>query len=243
MTTYRERRQRRAERLAEWADGNAAKAAAKLSTASTMAEAIPFGQPILTDHYSARSDRRYRDRIHNNMRAGVELDAKAREQARKAASITAADERAIYDDDPDAIERLTEKLAGLEAERARWKAYNAAARKGSPAALDELDARQRAEVASLVKISRITEGGPVPSYLLTNLGGNITRTRQRLARLTAAAEREAAGILPPARVMAARFGSPCDVCGADIEKGETIHYRKRHPSRAVTCDTCEKGER
>jgi hypothetical protein len=50
MSTYRERREARAERLREWADKRAEKAGAAAERASEMGAAIPFGQPILAGH-------------------------------------------------------------------------------------------------------------------------------------------------------------------------------------------------
>lgn len=58
-----ERAEARAEHYAERAERTSTEAAAAYAKARQMAEAIPFGQPILTDHYSAGRDRRYRDRI------------------------------------------------------------------------------------------------------------------------------------------------------------------------------------
>lgn len=40
--------------------------------AEKMSDAIPFGQPILVDHYSARSDRNYRGRIQNTYQKSFE---------------------------------------------------------------------------------------------------------------------------------------------------------------------------
>jgi len=181
--TYRDRREARAERLRGWAEGRDAKSAARLDTARTAADAIPMGQPILVGHYSEGRDRRYRARIDANMRAGVEHARKADEMRRKADNIDAAADRAIYSDDPDAVERLAEKLERLEAERARIKAYNATCRKGRPD-LELLDGRQRASLASATRVGMGGKAGAFPGYALTNLGGTITATRKRLASLT-----------------------------------------------------------
>lgn len=169
--TYRERREAKAERLAEWAEKREAKGAAQVEQSRRMGDVIPFGQPILVGHYSEGRDRRYRDRIVATMDRGCENLSKAEEMRRRAASITAAAERAIYSDDPDAIERLRERIAELEAERAQMKAANAAYRKAHREQLKALSAYQRDRAL------------PFPSFKLTNLGGNISRNRKRLAQM------------------------------------------------------------
>ena len=73
----------------------------------------------------------------------------------KADTIDAQAAAAIYDDDPDAIERLRGRIAALEARREQIQTYNKTAR---------MEAR-------------------LPAYLLKNLAGNLKRQRDRLARL------------------------------------------------------------
>jgi Domain of unknown function (DUF3560) len=52
-----------------------------------MASVIPFGQPILVGHYSEKSDRRHRSRIHSHVDNWSELDNYAHELERRAASV------------------------------------------------------------------------------------------------------------------------------------------------------------
>lgn len=188
LSTYRERRGARADRLRDWADGRDVKADAAFGRAEQIAGMIPFGQPILVGHHSEGRARRDQDRIHSGMSRGVEHGRKADEMRRKAANIDAAADRAIYSDDPDALERLGEKLAGLEAKRDRIKRYNATARKGAP---DEsiLSGHERSELAGLKKIGSVFvgTGGSFPKYVLANLSGTIKTTRDRLASLEAKA--------------------------------------------------------
>jgi uncharacterized small protein (DUF1192 family) len=95
--------------------------------------------------------------------------------AARADGIEAAADGAIYSDDPDAIEALEKRIAGLEAERDRIKARNAAYRKD-----------HKAELAALTPYGR-NQAMPYPAYVLTNLSGNIGRQRKRLAQLRARA--------------------------------------------------------
>ena len=177
--TYRERQQRRAERLREWADKREAKADAALSQARNMADAIPFGQPILLGHHSQGRDERYRARIGATYDRAFEHATKAEDMARRANGIESQLAGSIYSDDPDALEALEARIAALESERDRIKAYNVSCRKGAPD-VSVLDDRQQRRYAD-----HIAKGQPFPSYALQNLGGNITRNRQRLASLKA----------------------------------------------------------
>jgi Domain of unknown function (DUF3560) len=79
-----ERAEVRAERYEERAEKRGEQANADYARARQMAEAIPFGQPILTDHYSAGRDRRYRDRIHNTYGRAFEGMDEAKELGRRA---------------------------------------------------------------------------------------------------------------------------------------------------------------
>ena len=192
MTTYRERRLAKADRLEEWADKRTARSEADLARAREMTDAIPFGQPILVGHHSEGRDRRYRDRAWNTMGRGVEHARKAEDMNRRAAGIRAAAEHAIYSDDDDAIERLEERIAELEAERKRITDYNAscrkAARTGGTGDLSLLDDRQRESLATLARVCpyQIRKGGQFPAYATSNLSGNIKRNRDRLEALRGA---------------------------------------------------------
>jgi len=184
--TYRERRERRADRLRGWAEKREARSRKAFDGARILADSIPFGQPILVGHHSERHARRDQDRIHSGMTRGIEHQDKAREMSSKAAEIDRQAEVAIYSDDVDAVERLREKIAGLEAKRARIKVVNALVRKvGLAAAGDQLTAEERAELLQLVRIVPYhhCETRGFPAYALTNLGGNISRLKARLVDL------------------------------------------------------------
>jgi hypothetical protein len=194
MSTYRERREARAERLQEWAAKREVKAQADALQASRMAQAIPFGQPILVGHHSEGRDRRFRARIGATMDRAIENERKAQSMASRADGIRSQLDGAIYDDDPDALQQLEARIAALEAERDAIKAYNASCRKGAPNS-EGLNERQRSHYAD-----HIAKALPFPPYVLQNLGGNITRNRQRLEqvkRLQARQERtaQAGGLL------------------------------------------------
>jgi hypothetical protein len=169
--------------------------------------------------------------------AAIENSRKAGSMAGRAEGIRAQLDTSIYSDDPDAIEALTAKIATLEAERDRIKAYNASCRKaakdggtGDPGLLDE---QQRRELAATAKACpyMIGAGGQMPKYQLTNLGGNISRLRKRLEGLKREAEHG-----PRFRIITAKYAGACEECGAAIEKGDTIRYAR---SVGACCESCE----
>jgi hypothetical protein len=94
----------------------------------------------------------------------------------------------VYDDDPDAIDRLRAKLATIEAQRDRLKTFNARVRKDkrvSAEAMALLDEAQRRDHDTIVRVAAYQLGkyGQMPGYAISNLSGTIKRTRDRLARL------------------------------------------------------------
>lgn len=185
--TYRERRLRRAERLREWAEKRRGRAAAGFQAAHNAVAGIPPGQPILVGHHSERRHRRDLERHDQAMRRAFESQALAASMASRAEEIEHQADHAIYRDDPDAIERLEERIADLESERVRKKAINAAIRKGEgwEARLDPpLSERERRELLDHARFSPGQNGNvSYPAYVFQNLGGNINRQKQRLAQL------------------------------------------------------------
>jgi|ERR1039458_5102078 hypothetical protein len=171
--TYRERREAKAERLREWADKRAVKADAASNQAHVLGERFAAGQPILLGHHSQRGAEADRNKMHSAMERTVEHARKAQSFDSRADNIDAAAERAIYSDDPDAIDKLRAKIQKLEHERMLIKQANAAYRAEHKAELKAMTAYQR-DMAM-----------PFRSYMLTNLSGVLNTTKKRLAALGA----------------------------------------------------------
>ena len=93
MNDYEQRKQDRIDRYLEKAGKARAESSALSQQAHTMLSAIPPGQPMLPDHYSYKSDKRYRDRIDTKMRQSISADEKADYYEGKARA--AANNRAI----------------------------------------------------------------------------------------------------------------------------------------------------
>lgn len=88
-----ERQAARAEALATKADTAHQAASAASERADTLAGQVPFGQPILTDHYSAGKMRRHYDQVHRAARAeheAYQAADTAQTRADSAAHTTAA---------------------------------------------------------------------------------------------------------------------------------------------------------
>lgn len=149
---YEERKQARIDRL-----NGAAEKAATLSTAqykrsNDLVKDIPFGQPNIVGRSALP---RLREKSWNTLGRAVESEEKSAYYAGKAAA--AESNSAISSDDPEAIEKLKSKLAALEAEREKAKAFNRAARKNGTEKL--------------------------PWYTLPYLGKDIKRIKERIAQL------------------------------------------------------------
>ena len=162
--TYRERREAKADRLRGWAEKRQMDAAAVLASQPALRHDWAFitqpGHIPERARMNARDDRAY---------ASI---AKANAMGARAAGIVRQADHAIYSDDPDAIERLAEKIAALEAKREHIKTANAAFRKSHKA---ELAAEQNSYLRNCMM--------PFQSFEGQNLSGNLTRLRTRLAHL------------------------------------------------------------
>lgn len=188
-TMYRERRLRKAERLRSWAAKRVAKANAASDRAATIADGIPFGQPILVGHHSERHHRRDLAKIQGSMTRAVEHVRKAESFRERAENIERAADRAIYSDDDDAAERLEERIAELEAKRERIKQINRECRKGAGWSERIAPPLSESEKNDLEMAARFNGVVGYPPYALTNLSGNISRLRKRLQALATASVR------------------------------------------------------
>lgn len=226
--TRRERLERKLEKRRDWAASRAAKANTAITAAMDMVSVIPMGQPILVGHHSEKGHRALLARSDNKMRQGVEHHDMAQHHESKAEGLEAQLDGSIYSDDPDAIEALEVKVAALEAERDRIKAFNASCRKGQP---DEslLDEDQRKDIAVCRKVWNMGPAAQFPSYKLSNLGATIRTAKQRIkqieARQSRAIRAEAAG-------------------GVSIEGGDYVNVTfAEKPAREVLNDLKTAGFR
>lgn len=154
IASYSHKVSSRIEHLNNRADKLSAASQGDWNKAHTMAQAIPFGQPILVGHHSEKSDRAYRNRIWNTQKRAYEQGKKAEHAQQRAHA--AETNRAISSDNPAAVLLLQQKLDKLVAEQETMKQINAAIRKliprpakmeviGHHGTTEEINARFRAE--------------------------------------------------------------------------------------------------
>lgn len=189
--TYRERKEARLQRRLDWAESRRRKAETRFASAHRIMDGIPLGQPILVGHHSERHARRNAERIDNGIRAGLESQTMAEHHVSVAGGIQHQLDTSIYSDDVDGAQRMRERIATLEAERDRVKAYNATARKakGTHGDLTLLTENEKRVLLDCIRFQGYScKFGQYPAYHLSNLNGNIARNRKRLVQLE---EREA----------------------------------------------------
>jgi len=81
---YRERLERKADRLESWAESRERKAAAARAVIEQITEAIPMGQPVLLGHHSQKGHEKALERRWNKVGEAVEHSDKAEAFRRRA---------------------------------------------------------------------------------------------------------------------------------------------------------------
>jgi hypothetical protein len=126
------------------------------------------------------------------------MEDRAREHAQMAAHHDAkgaglADqlERAVFSDDPDAVEALEARIGEMEAKVERMKLVNRLYKEGDRTGLAALGIDLDALTAKLAAAGPYWGGRPHLSYELTNLGARIRADRKRIEDVKARAERTA----------------------------------------------------
>jgi len=190
MNSYEAKQAARKARFEERAAKANADSVSTYDRARSMGQSIPFGQPILIGHHSEQRDRNFRNRIHDTYGKAFALQDKASHYASKAASVGTG---GISSDDPDAIQKLRDELAHVEAAQERMKAANKAIRahktpEDQAAALVALGFTE-AQAAEAVNPDFCGRVG-FPSYALSNNNANARRIKGRIADLEKRRQRE-----------------------------------------------------
>jgi len=121
-TRFNGRRERRVKRYRGLSQKHQKESNAACEQSTRMASAIPFGQPILTDHYSAKRDRKYRERIRNKMDRSIRHAKTSKYYESKAEA--AENNHAISSDDPEVIAKLKAEIASRKSNQERMKEAN-----------------------------------------------------------------------------------------------------------------------
>jgi hypothetical protein len=186
---FHERRQNRIAYAQEKAAKKQQQSEKLYENAQQMASFIPFGQPILVGHHSEGRDRRFRKKIRNTFDKSFQAQETANYYSDKAETIE--NNRAIFSDDPEALDKLREKLAGIEAAQVYMKAANKYIRKGDKAGFLTLPHATEERWQELTTPSRMNRIG-FPSYAFQNNNAEIRRVKQRIAYLESLTSRETA---------------------------------------------------
>lgn len=182
MNDYEEKKQARIDRYRERAERARDQSDSLSGQAFSMLHAIPPGQPII-----GQADRRYRERIDQKIGKSIEVQEKADYYEQKARA--AENNTAISSDDPDALNKLHEKLDGLKSKQAFMKKVNAYYRKYKTCeGCEGVSPELAAKLDESMKTAYSWETAPFPPYALTNNNANIRRIEGRIQQLTRAQE-------------------------------------------------------
>lgn len=186
---YEARQAARRKRYLSRADNARTEAVGQFQRSRDLTAGIPMGQPVLIGHHSEKRHRRTLERSDTAIRRGIEAENKAKHYAGKAAGVGKA---GISSDDPDAPDKLRERIAELEAKQERMKAANKALRSGDEGAQAQKLAEMGYSVAMIGELMSPDYAGRrgYPSYSLTNNNANVRRLKERLERLEVAREAE-----------------------------------------------------
>lgn len=142
-------------------------------------ERIPPGQPTLIGHYSARQEKADLKRIEAHFRTAEGAKQKADYYTRRARA--AGENQAIFSDDPEALEKLTDKLARLKKRHNLMRNANRLVRRENQEGLAELGFSE----AQIQKLLTPDLAGSVgfPDYVIAKNSANIHRIKQRIRTL------------------------------------------------------------
>lgn len=189
-SAYELRQQKRREYYTQKAEQCANNASRLYDHAREMASVIPLGQPILIGHHSEKTDRNYRNRIHNTYGKAFNEYDKAKYYEDKAASVGRS---GISSDDSKAIEKLNKKLTSCIENHEHMKHINKLVKRewGAEKNIEILvdDGMDRMEARILInnmyQYSFINK-----PYNLTPSNNEIKRLRERIAVLKKAQAQE-----------------------------------------------------
>lgn len=195
--TRRERLENKLEKRQEWAEKAKQRSRAEWEKSEKAVEGIPLGQPILVGHHS---EKRHRAAIARAQAAGTRAVAEsnlAKHHQKKAAGLSDYLENTIFDDDPDAIEKIEQKISSLEKEHEYMLAVNKICRNRKLNEAEKISAivalgASEESARKILTPEYSWQSAGFESWALSNNSANIRRYKERLATLTARRERQAA---------------------------------------------------
>lgn len=195
--TRRERLENKLAKRNEWAEKAEQKSHLEWEKSRELVKNITPGQPILVGHHSEKHHRKILERSEAAGFRAIDAEKLAKHHRDKAEGLSDYLESTIFDDDPDAIERIQLKIENLEKQHAIMLAVNKICRNKK---LDEF-----AKISAIVDLG-LTESAAreavhpsenwqsvgFDSYVLSNNKANIRRYKERLVSLKKRQERKAA---------------------------------------------------
>ena len=180
LGNYVDRLDSKRKRLESRAEKAAQNSAYFYKRSTDLADMIPFGQPILIGHHSEGRARRHHERIWNDMGKSVAADNKAEYLQHRADNLG---NNGIASDDPEAIQKLKEKLTNLESSQETMKAINKVIRSKHTANTDKIEYMITTHhLTEKQALETLNENG-FASYSLQNNNATIRATRERIQDL------------------------------------------------------------
>lgn len=185
----RERLENKMERRLDWAQTRDEKANAAWQTADQLGNQIPLGQPIPIGYPEENRVRRGYERISRNYARSFENSDMAEYHREKAAGLSKYLDKAIFEDDGNAVEALEERIASLEAIQQHMASVNIIC-KNKKLTIEQKVEKLKTDFPELSEEAIHELLNPNPQlgkhdpgyrpYQLTNNGANIRRYKKRL---------------------------------------------------------------
>jgi hypothetical protein len=182
---YNDRKAAKAERYKKLAEKARNQSESAYQAAKKIGDFIPFGQPILVGHHSEGRHRRDLSKIDNNMRKSIQLDEKAEYYENKAKNVE--NSNVISSDDPEAIDKLKNKLKRLQANQELMKSANKIIKNRFLPEVEKVEQLQNLGLTEKQSIEIMSPGhfggAGFASFSLTNNNANINTVKKRIEYL------------------------------------------------------------
>ena len=181
VMNYQAKRNARIERLRERADKKVDESNSAYARFRSIGDRIPMGQPILVGHHSEKMHRTAIKRMDNAMRKSSQCADEAKRLESRAAAME--NNRAIFSEDPEAVEKIEAKIERLEKQQVMMVAANKCVRKGDREGLADLGFGPTL-IEKLFTPDCFNNLG-FAGYMLTNNSANIRRLKLRIGQVAA----------------------------------------------------------